>query len=955
MNCQFLPKTMRSPFKSLRIVIIVFCVSCCQVERTSADEAIGSRTGATGAEAFEGDGEPISFGFQRYGFFNGGGGKSYRVRDGRLTMDWERGNNTGDVFFPGPKEFQCLANLQDSVQVDVRVNRDGKAIGDAGGGLYRSGPGLYLAQNRGGQVGVKGRHSISFVIGNETNDATNARCLLALSSLGAYSEGKQLASKPGVWKVGEWVTLRATYSSQDDDGHHYRFEYRMGAKFVELGMVTSQVRLSHAGFQFQTSLFDNDSSDVKFPVRGYMDVDNFRPAVDEDARKLAARQARSSKPTYVRDRPARAMPPPSRFSKADVSRFWRLIPEFSGRAAKLTLIGRKQQPVTIVYPPGGRVARFAATELQKYLDQMTGQRPAVSSNPTSKGQLLFLINADAVPDDAKVPKKLLPEVGTDAFAIRTYDDRMVIAGGSERAVLFGVYDFLERVGCRWFGPLEEHVPKVETLEIPALDIHEKPALRWRGLEFIAGSDPACVDWMTKLKLNAAWPEKYIPNKDMSASRAQMEATAVPAMIDRGLTIMWGGHILPQLLSPETYADHPDYFAKIGESKRLDPNVDYANRTQLCTSNDEAMRELTQNVVRFLKSHPWIDVLFIWAGDTTEWCGCKNCRALEASPDRKSNFGGLDRSASYSRMIKIINEGSQPGMRLKFDGVQQIVPDRRIAFNHYYNLEDLPLDGKGRVRKEVLPGRSVLSAVDAYRQCDRHAFDDEDCPKGKRIRPIARMWAPHYPESVSWSYYWSWNFMKGLPISMVNKIPRDFQFVRSLGINGVIDNVSLVPSTMHHFDHRPDLFVTDHWRYNILNFYIYGKAAWNPDLDVDVAVSDFIERYYGPAAAPMKEFWTLMEQGWVQFGRMPEFMPDDELLQRPETIHGWVLNIRHVIPNRRIFDRLSARLQEARFLAASASDQPLKVKYMPYLERVQLLERAIAVWPSTKPNARPTHK
>ena len=153
---------MRFPFKSLRIVIIVFAVSCCLVERTSADEATGSRTDATGAEPFEGGGEPISFGFQRHGFFNGGGGKSYRVHAGRLTMDWERGNNTGDVFFPGPKEFQCLVKPQDSVQVDVRVNRDGEAIGDGGGGLYRSGPGLYLAQNRGGQAGMKGRHSISF-------------------------------------------------------------------------------------------------------------------------------------------------------------------------------------------------------------------------------------------------------------------------------------------------------------------------------------------------------------------------------------------------------------------------------------------------------------------------------------------------------------------------------------------------------------------------------------------------------------------------------------------------------------------------------------------------------------------------------------------------------------------------------------------------------------------------
>ena len=936
------------------MVVVAVAVSCCDNGRPTADEPVVSRATA-GTETFAEGSDPSDFGFQRYGFFNGGGGKAYRVQEGRLTMDWERGNNTGDVFFPGPKEFQCLAKPGNSVQVDVRVNRDGKTIGDTGGGLYRSGPGLYLTQNRAAQVGATGRHSISLVIGNESDDHTNARCVLVVSSLGAYAEGKQLFSSPDVWKFGEWVSLRATYRSRDDDGHHYHFAYRVGEKFLELGTVTSPVPLSHAGFQFHTSLLDNDASDVKFPIRGYMDVDNFRPAVDKAGRKRVAQQAKAPNATPTPGRPIVPAPAPRQVNAAEIERFWKLLPDLSGRATKLTLVGPKQPPITIVYPPGGRVTRFAANELQKYLVQMTGQRPAIGNDPAAKGRLLLLINADSIPVGGPVPVGLLPEVGTDAFIIRTCHDRVVIAGGSERAVLFGVYDLLERLGCRWFGPLEEYIPHVTTLETPVLDIHQKPALRWRGFEFIAGSDPACVDWMTKLKLNAAWPEKYTPNADMSASPANMEATAVPAMVDRGLDILWGGHILPQLLSPETYADHPDYFAKIGDHKRLDPTVSFSNRTQLCTSNDEAMRELTQNVIRFLTSHPWIDVLFIWAGDTTEWCSCDNCRDLEADPDRKAHFGGLNRSASYARMIKIINEGSQPTMRLKFAGVQQVLPGRRIAFNHYYNLEDLPLDRKGHLRAEILPGPSVLSAVDAYRQCDRHAFNDEDCPKGKRIRPIARMWAPHYPESVSWSYYWSWNFMKGLPISMVHKIPRDFQFVRSLGINGVIDNVSLLPSTMHHYDQRPDIIVTDHWRYNILNFYIYGKAAWNPDLDVDITVNDFIEHYYGPAAEPITSFWSLMERGWVQFSQTPEFMPDDALLKRPETIHGWVFNIRHVIPNRRIFDRLSSHLHEARLLAASASDQPLKAQYMPYLERVQLLERAIAVWPSTKPDARPTHK
>jgi hypothetical protein len=55
----------------------------------------------------------------------------------------------------------------------------------------------------------------------------------------------------------------------------------------------------------------------------------------------------------------------------------------------------------------------------------------------------------------------------------------------------------------------------------------------------------------------------------------------------------------------------------------------------------------------------------------------------------------------------------------------------------------------------------------------------------------------------------------------------------------------------------------------------------------------------------------------------------------------------VIPNRDVFDRLSKHLADARFLAASAYDQPLKVKYMPYVERVWLFERALALWPSTE--------
>jgi hypothetical protein len=372
----------------------------------------------------------------------------------------------------------------------------------------------------------------------------------------------------------------------------------------------------------------------------------------------------------------------------------------------LVLAAPNKTLATIILPAkSGVPIHFAAQELQKYVEQMTGIRlnvedeaagvegPKVllTSGNWETGKLgnwetgklgpNFLISQfpNFHSPFSILPPPLRPPVGSDAFLIRTVGNTLVIAGGCDRAVLFGVYAFLERVGSRWFGPGEEYVPSVDALEIPPLEVSEAPALKWRALELIAGSNTAAVDWMAKARLNVAWPETYTPLTDLQASEESMKAAAVPAMIERGLTIFWGGHVLPFLFSQEKYADHPEYFAQV-QGKRLDPAVDFQARAQLCTSNPEVMRILTENTIAFLRHHPWIDVLFLWGNDTTQWCECDSCRALEPQPDKPSPFGGLDRSATYCRMIKVVNEG-----------VQRELPGRKIAFNHYYNLEDLPVD------------------------------------------------------------------------------------------------------------------------------------------------------------------------------------------------------------------------------------------------------------------------
>ena len=47
----------------------------------------------------------------------------------------------------------------------------------------------------------------------------------------------------------------------------------------------------------------------------------------------------------------------------------------------------------------------------------------------------------------------------------------------------------------------------------------------------------------------------------------------------------------------------------------------------------------------------------------------------------------------------------------------------------------------------------------------------------------------------------------------------------------------------------------------LNLYLRGQLLWNPDASLDSLLEEFYPKFYGPAAEPMKEFWTAIYQAW----------------------------------------------------------------------------------------------
>ena len=623
----------------------------------------------------------------------------------------------------------------------------------------------------------------------------------------------------------------------------------------------------------------------------------------------------------------------------------------------LTKTKKTNQAIIVLYHKSSPIVKFAAEELKKYLNQIASgsfnclERDQAFRLHQIEGPKILLVSSESIPPWFEgIDTSMVPLTGApDLFVIKTFDsnatapkniDTLLIAGATDRALLFGVYDFLERLGCRWLGPGEEHVPKVEYIKISPLDISEAPGMKLRTLVMLEPRIPLdqYVDWHAKMKMNVCWPAEYEPewgtegrgSYTRDVSEESMKKNAIPEMIKRGLNIYWGEHIIsgshPVLFPVKKYTkSNPEYFAML-KGIRLDPNQGYKARNNLCYSNPQVIPILQEETVKFLRNHPWIKVLLIWPNEAS-WCDCPPCRAMESNPDQS-------RSATYYMMIKAVSTA-----------VSRQLPGRKIMFAHLYNFTHLPVNRKGEVLTDLLPPTdATIAQIDLTGQCIRHPFNDPDCRRHNMIKGTMDEWKSYGYETICYTYYWQGSYMKGMPIGIAHKISQDVNYVKSLGMNGMSPGVGAYNGQ-------------DDWNFNVLNFYVYAKAMWNPDIDVDATIKDFCRYYYGPAAEPMDKFWKLIEQSWSNFGLHPDFIPDDEkLAANPRHFHGrWKksMNIKWLIPNHRVFEQLDNYLHEARHMAASAyNPPPMKLygktyaEYMPYVTRIQLLERFISFWPTS---------
>ncbi len=253
---------------------------------------------------------------------------------------------------------------------------------------------------------------------------------------------------------------------------------------------------------------------------------------------------------------------------------------------------RKLAQYQIIVPDqASPVEQQAAKKLQHYLAEISRKNLVVKKEEDYRSGPAFFIGQTRYAKMRKIDLKPLKE---DGFAWHLAEKNLIIAGGAEKGVLYGVYGLLELWGCRMYTSTAIQTPNVTSISIPKKEIVVVPVVQYRTTSYRDTRDPEYTDW------------HRLSSRD-----------------DWGLFV----HTFNALVSPDEYGKtHPEYFSLINGTR--------LPGTQLCLSNREVLALLIANLKSKMAAKPSAAYWSVSQNDNDQYCRCGPCTELN------TKYGGV---------------------------------------------------------------------------------------------------------------------------------------------------------------------------------------------------------------------------------------------------------------------------------------------------------------------------
>ena len=515
----------------------------------------------------------------------------------------------------------------------------------------------------------------------------------------------------------------------------------------------------------------------------------------------------------------------------------------SGNSSFAIIDRGKSRATIIIGEKATEVEEFAALELQKYIQQISGATLPIRKDSENVEGNLVLIGSkqnntkisglgNEIPISSQYP-------GEDGFIIKTVGNNLILAGSNNRGTLYSVYAFLESLGCRWFSLLEsqhdwEIIPEKETIHLDNLNIVEEPDFKVR--EIWQGCSPSRCDYAVKNRLNLLTAHIWTCRQIASSQSGQPEISwdkdritkAIEETKKRGVDWILGHHSFASWLPPQIHFDkHPEYYSLVN-GKRQKGDLEargcmYGHGTQYCFSNPAVAEEVARNICNLFEQFPGIPSVGIWPNDGGGYCRCDKCLALEQKKSWRNEDG--TRVHSSGGYLTFANKVAEI--------VGKKYPDKKIEIIIYYRtLEAPPVDIESA--KKNLRALFTIFLIDAARplhspQSSRNAYFNRELLKwqklfGERIAPA--------------NYYYGMSNYKGFIFPVWEGIKDNLTYYKTIGL------AEVGAATGGQFSY-------------LLNDYVFAKFAWNIDSDLDEILNDFCAKSFGKASVPMRRYINLL--------------------------------------------------------------------------------------------------
>ncbi len=474
------------------------------------------------------------------------------------------------------------------------------------------------------------------------------------------------------------------------------------------------------------------------------------------------------------------------------------------------LFHNRQTAWKIVISPAATTTELrAATELQTYLQQISGAEFAVTRNAKLPAANAIVIGTPATFAALPPAVKKFPEGsnGNDSLRIATIGGNLYLTGNVPRGALYAVYTFLkDTLGVRWFfaGKGGELVPKKSTFTLPALNVYDTAKFKYRGFH-VCGShyDKEMETWMSRNKLNIMRSDPIGKHKWRRAWN--------DGRIAKGFHMMFSTHNVA-IYDRKVFAAKPELFALVGGKRMID---------QLCWSNPEVEKIMVDRLISYCKDYPAVEIINLSAADNMNYCRCGEC---SKKPVHELWF------EFYNRMAA---------------GVRKVFPKVRFATIAYQAYKNVP---------ECDMSSSIFVEYCMYDRCYTHRYG-KCAMNDKALKNVADWQKKSLPILV---YGYEFDIFKPKAQAPFYYMLSDqMKKFHASGIAGIITECSPV----NYRSPKLPRNAIPGGNYSKLAYYLYAAALWNHNVDPDAVIKEYSDAAYGPAAPYMAKYAMLMGKSW----------------------------------------------------------------------------------------------